>query len=166
MIPLGPILEFLKALPWKWIGIGLAVAGLLLAVHHDGAVREGRKWQALITAERAAADKAAADFAAKSAAKDAANAELSRDLEATRAKAIADADASSAAFDERLRNVRKARSGCVPAAAPNPGIPAQPATGGDGGRGGVDPASSLRTVVLALQADVKECVGWANKIGR
>lgn len=152
--------------PWILLGgllafIGAAIGGYTYGDHHRAAIDA-----AALAQERLAAEKAGAAFAAKSAAQDSTIAELSRDLEAARAKAIADADASSTAFDERLRNARKARSGCVPVAAPNPGIPAQPATGGDGGRGGVDPASSLRTVVLALQADVKECVGWANKIGR
>lgn len=144
--------------------IVLAGSGVVVGIRHERAI-----YEAVLVKERADAAKAASDFAAKSAAQDAHIAELSRNLEADHAKAIADAAATADDFARRLRTaVSAARRGCLPPAAANPGVPAQPAAGGDGGRG--DPAVAsgvrLRDVVLRLQADVKLCYAWAHEVGR
>ena len=45
-------LALLANLPWKWILLALAIAGVLFAVHHDGAVRERAKWERAIAAQK------------------------------------------------------------------------------------------------------------------
>lgn len=64
-------LALLANLPWKWIGIAIAVAGLLFFVHHDGAVRERAKWEAAIAVQKQeAAQLLAASEVARRAAED------------------------------------------------------------------------------------------------
>ncbi len=150
--------------PWILLGgllafIGAATGGYFYGDHHRATID-----QAALLQERAAATKAASDFAAQSAAKDAANAETTRNLEQAHATALAAADATRADFAERLRDAtRKARSGCVPAAAVDPGKPKNDAAGSNAGRGSTDPGLRLRDVIKVLQADVQLCVAsWAQ----
>lgn len=152
-------------LNWKWLAPTVAAIALSAAL---GVSRiEVAHLQASWAQERANAEHAAAAFAARSAAKDAANADLSRDLEATRAKAIADDAAGRDAFAERLRRATlAARRGCMPTATPAASGNAEPAAGNDDGRGAIDPGLRLREVIKTLQADVKLCWAWGASVGR
>lgn len=153
------------ALNWKWLlpAAGAAVLGVWLGLTRVELAQTKANW----AVERADAAKAAADFAAQSAAKDAANAELARDLEVARAKAIADAAATRGAFaDELRRATAAARRRCVPVAPAAPGSDADPPAGSDGGHRSDALGLRIRDTVKSLQADVRECWSWAAAHGR
>ncbi len=101
---------------------------------------------------------------------DADNEQLARDLNAARKKADEDMAAGRADFERKLADVVRARrAACrrdVPSAPGDTGTPAPVATGGDGPDPGNAAGVRIRDLVMALQADVKQCVLYANKTGR
>ena len=127
------------------------------------------RWEATRAVERADAATVAAN--AEKRAREAENraAAAAINAEETHAKAIADAAASSADFDERLRRAtRPRRCDSVPGSTSAASVPAVGATGSDGGPGQPDFESGrrLRSAVKALQAYAVSCQGWAATAGR
>lgn len=153
---------------WRWL---LPTAALLGALGYGGIEHlKLVNLQAAVAQERYDAAKLMAEKEIEARQKDDQNAQLARDLDAARAKAAADAEASRAAFDDKLAGVlRTRRSTCpngMPAASGNPGQPQSAAAGSDPGPRALAAGSGLRAMILSLQADVKECVTWAGKVGR
>ncbi len=149
--------------------LGVSIA-LIIGAFFYGEHISSLSWKSATAKLEATAAQTLADANAKSAAKDAANAELSRNLDETHAKAIADIDSTRADFASRLRDAQR-RQSCprqLPSAAAAAGVPASPATGSDAGRGCFDPVAvqHVRDAMKKLQADVLGAVSWANQVGR
>lgn len=155
-------------LNWRWaLPTGAAVAlGVMLGVSRMELASE----RAARAEERYAAAELQAKMEKEAHEKDNQNAELARDLDAARAKADADIAAGRADFDRQLADVlRKRRQACtynLPAAPSSAGAAPDVAAGSDGRSAAADSGRRLRELVLSLQADVKECVVFVNKIGR
>lgn len=166
---------------WKWLlptvaaGVLTILLGItkfqLIEAHLDAA-----KVAAAIAEQKIDAANLLLTLNAESAAKDDANAKLARDLDASHAQALADADASRTDFERRLadglrQRQAQCRDGCssqLPSPAPDPGKPQDVATGGDNGPGqpDFDAGRRLREVIKVLQADVVTCHAWAAQVGR
>lgn len=155
-------------LNWRWaLPTGAAVTlGVMLGISRMELASE----RTVRAQERQVAAELQAKMEKEAHEKDNQNAELARDLDAARAKADADIAAGRADFDRQLADVlRKRRQACtynVPAAASSAGAASDAAAGGDGRSAAADSGRRLRELVLSLQADVKECVAFVNKIGR
>lgn len=156
--------------PWLALGTVLALIGAFLGGNYHGHSAERSQWQAVQATERAAA--ATLQAKAEKAASEANSRadEAARTIEETHAKDMATADATRADFDERLRRATSRPSRCdgLPAAAPNPGVGAVPATGGQPGPGNAafDAGERLRGAIVTLQAYAKACHAYAMEAGR
>lgn len=165
---------WLLSLPWKWIALGLAVAGVLLYVHHDGAVRERAKWEAVIAVQKIDAANLLASETAKVLAKERANAELNATLEKERTDADAKNIVASANLHDAMDKWMRLHPGCRP----NSGSAPSPNTGASGA---VEPAArgteelpagsgaliqSVTAAADTLAAYGRECHAFVTTLGR
>ncbi len=95
-------LALLASLPWKYICIALAVAGLVFGIWHAGVTHERAKWEKAIAAQKAEAKAMLDSETAKVQSLEAAAATLNTTLE----KAHADEAVSIAAADRSLTDAR------------------------------------------------------------
>lgn len=150
---------------WKLLAVALLLAGVWVHGNRTGARGVQAEWDAARAADLT--EKARLD--AITAAKDAAQAQATRDMEADYAARLQAADAGRDAFAERLRVAQARVRRCeLSAASADPGRAEGIATGGNGGPGGPDleSAQRLRDAGVKLQETVKLCVAWANSVGR
>jgi hypothetical protein len=159
--------------PYVVLGLLLGFLGAVTGAFFYGQHIEALSWEASTAALKLEAQIALDEANAKAAAKDAENAALALKMDAEHEKAVATINATAADFDRRL--AIRLRAGCragsageLPRTTAAPGQPETVAAGSDDGFGGVDPEAvqTLRTTVLKLQADVKQCWAWAATVGR
>lgn len=154
---------------WKKIALVLMLAGVWFHGDRNGSSRVQVKWDAEVAEANLKAITEKARLDAENAAKDAAQAAHTRDLEADYAKKLQAADAGRDAFAKRLRDAQARYSRCeLSATAPNSSGSTGGSTGSDGGYGGIDieGAQRLRAVGIKLQETVKLCHAWAKEVGR
>lgn len=161
--------------PWLILGVVLALGGAALAGYTYGTKHEARAWEAATAKLQAEAAQTLATANAAAAAKDQSNAELARNLDEKHAKELEAINAARDSAGKRLadsvRNLTRCRSsgpGELPVAASDPGIVADDATGGDAGLSAQIGASlaGIGADANKLAATVRQCVEWANQVGR
>lgn len=160
-------------LPWKIIGAALILAGVWFHGNHSGASRVMKDWKAEVAAAnlKAVTDKAELD--AKNAAKDAAQAQQTRNLDAKYQQALSAIESGRSDFERRLVDrVRRSQADLarckLSASAADPGGVSGDAAPGDIEFRGIDIAGvqRVRTVGLELQELVKQCHAWMAQNGR
>lgn len=154
--------------PYVMLAFGAALIASILGGYAYGTAHEARIWKAALAEQKAEAEQLRTTLTEKARAKEAADAESARNIDAVYQTMLADAYAGSAEFDRRLRVARRGAScgGAGSGQAPHPGSGADVAAGGEPGPGSADPAHDLRNAALELQRYAKACNAFAVSVGR
>lgn len=160
--------------PWIILGFVGALLASSAGAFFYGEHVDGLAWKAKAASQEAEAATLLDQLDKTAAAKDAAQAEAGRNMEAEHANRIqavqATADAFRGQLNERVLDAEhRARGSCaVLGTATQAGEPQSAPAGGDDGRGPIDPVavSKVRDALKLLQEDVRFCWGYVGTITR